>query len=174
MELKIDVAEVARQVLAERQPGEDIDEALLRVCKRMFGGSATAVFQALQGAVSAVANQDKISPESAIRNLAGGIASVSVTTQTTRSVSVESLDELPPDLRSEVEKALASGKSGSVVITKTVSGQGEVSPAAPVQREGTPGSRCAYCGYELASNLASCPQCGKAQKRSFWSRLFKT
>lgn len=44
MELNIGVAAVAKQALQERQPGEDLDEALLRVCKRMFGESAATRF----------------------------------------------------------------------------------------------------------------------------------
>lgn len=124
--------------------------------------------------MSAVAQQDNIAPETALRKIASGEAAVNVTTRTTttRKISVGSLGELPPDLRSEVEKALASGKSGSVVITKTMSGQRQVSPSTATKKEGISGNRCGYCGYGLAANLPSCPQCGKPQKRSFSSRLF--
>jgi hypothetical protein len=43
-EQKIDVAGVARHALAERQAGEDLDEALLRSCKNLYGEAGAMTF----------------------------------------------------------------------------------------------------------------------------------
>lgn len=173
-ELKIDVAAAARQALQERQPGEDLDEALLRSCKKLYGESGATTFQAVQNAVSAIAQRLNVDREKAVQQITEGKASISVVTRTqiTRNVSAGSLNDLPPEMRAEVEKALASGKSGEVVVTRTVGGRkGDLSHTLGPQTQ-TGMSRCENCGFEFPSDTLSCPQCGKSRKRSFWSRLF--
>lgn len=118
--LQIDVADVARQALRERQAGEDLDEALLRVCKRIYGESGLMAFQAIRKALESLAERNNVDAETALQQIADGRSPISVVTSviSTQKTVVGSLDELPSDLRAEVEKALAAGKSGQVVITK--------------------------------------------------------
>ena len=173
-ELKVDVATIARQVLQERQPGEDLDEALLRSCKKLYGEAGTVAFQAIQNAVAALAERNNVDREKALQQIMEGKSSISVVTRTqiTQKSSAGSLNDLPPDVRAEVEKALASGKSGEVVITKTVGGRKEGVPSVVGSQTQMVNNRCDYCGYKFPSDIASCPQCGRARKRSWWSRLF--
>ncbi len=173
-EMKIDLSAVARQAMQERQPGEDLDEALLRSCKKLYGESGTTAFLAVQNALRAVADRNKVDPEKALQQIMDGKSSVSVVTRTevTQKTSTGSLDDVPPEIRAEVEKALASGKNRNVVITRRIGGQREgVTSILDSQKQASTYS-CQNCGYEFSSDLLACPQCGKPKKRSFWSRLF--
>ena len=171
-ELKVDVAGVARGALAERRPEEDLDEAVLRSCKKLYGEAGVTAFQAVQSAATALAQRDDGDREKALRKMADGKASVNVVARMRiiQKGSTKSLDDLPPEMRAEVEKAIASGKSGKIVLNQTVNGDTEASGslAGPDSQM----TRCEKCGYEFPSGLPSCPQCGTEMKRSFWSRLF--
>jgi lipopolysaccharide biosynthesis regulator YciM len=164
-ELKIDAAAVGRQTLQERQPGEDLDEALLRSCKKLYGDSGTITFQAMESALTALAERTNVDRETALKQITEGQSSVRVATriQTTQKVSTTSLENLSPEMRAEVERALADGKSRTVFTTKTVS----------ARQQQTSMNRCASCGCEFPFEIATCPQCGKVRTRSFWSRLFR-
>jgi hypothetical protein len=171
-ELKIDVASVAREALTECRPGEDLDEAILRSCKKLYGESGVMAFQAVQSAVTALAQRDDGDREKALRGIAEGKASVNVVANihVSHNSATKSLDDLPPEMRAEVEKTLALGKSGKIVFRAAISKHS----AAPGSVDGSSSqmSRCAKCGYEFPSGLPSCPQCGTEKKQSFWSRLF--
>jgi hypothetical protein len=171
-ELKIDVAGVAREAIAERGPEEDLDEAILRSCKKLYGEAGVTAFQAVESAATALAQREDGDREKALRRIADGKGSVNVVARMriTQKGSTKSLDDLSPEMRSEVEKALASGKSGNIVITQAVNGN----MAAPGSLAGSSHqtNRCESCGIEFPSGLPSCPQCGAEKKRSFWSRLF--
>ena len=171
-ELTIDVASVARDAIAERKPEEDLDEAILRSCKRLYGEAGVTAFQAVQSAATALAQREDGDREKALRRIADGKASVNVVARMriTRKGSTKSLDDLSPEIRAEVEKALASGKSGNIVISQVVNGNKAVSGS--VAGSNSQMNRCESCGYEFTSGLPSCPQCGAEKKRSFWSRLF--
>jgi hypothetical protein len=54
-ELTIDVAVVAREAMGERRPEEDLDEAILRSCKKLYGEAGVTAFQAVQSAATALA-----------------------------------------------------------------------------------------------------------------------
>jgi hypothetical protein len=165
-EQQIDVAGVARQALVERQPGEDLDEALLRSCKKLYGEVGAMTFEAVQSAVTALAQHNKINWAEALQQIANGQAAVDVVTQTqvSHTVSMQSLDDLSPELRAQVEKALSSS-GANLVINRTSSGHG-------VNRSVTRSTNCQACGYEFHSAFSFCPQYGREKKRSFWSRLF--
>lgn len=171
-ELTIDVASIARDAIAEREPEEDLDEAILRSCKKLYGEAGVTAFQAVQGAATALAQREDGDREKALCGIADGKASVKVIARMriTQKGSTKSLDDLSPDLRAEVEKALASGKSGNIAIGQAVNGDTAVSGS--VAGSNSQMNRCDSCGYEFASGLPSCPQCGAEKKRSFWSRLF--
>jgi hypothetical protein len=86
---------------------------------------------------------------------------VSTSVHTTHKFTTSSMDALSPEMRAEVDRALAEGKS-KVVFTKTFSANKK-----PVGM-----NRCAGCGFEFPSEISTCPQCGKTVKSSFWARLF--
>jgi hypothetical protein len=157
--LSIDAAAVAREALQVRQPGEDIDEALLRACKKLYGESGMFAFQGIQGALGALAGRGNLDRESALKQMAGGQSGVqmriSTTIRTTEKTGAKSLDDLSPELRAKVEQAFAEGKGRVSVNSQT-----------------TATHRCGYCNFEFAADIATCPQCGRAVKTSFWSKLF--
>ena len=161
-ELKIDAAAAARETLQERQPGEDLDEALLRSCKKLYGESGMMAFQALQSAVASIAERANGDREAALKQIAEGKSSVRVSTSihTTHKFTTSSTGDLSPEMRAEVDKALAEGKS-KIVFTKTFS----------VNKKPAGMNRCAACGFEFPSEISTCPQCGKTARRSFWARL---
>ncbi len=171
-ELKIDVVSVAREALTERGPEEDLDEAILRSCKKLYGERGATAFQAVQSAATALAQRDDGDREKALRRIADGKASVNVVTRTriTQKGSTKSLDDLSPEMRAEVEKALALGKSGKIVLTQTANVNKETSGS--LAGSNSQMNRCEKCGYEFPSDLSSCPQCGTEKKHSFWSPVF--
>ena len=171
-ELKIDVAGVAREAMAERQPEEDLDEAILRSCKKLYGEAGVTAFQAVQSAATALAQREGGDREKALRHMADGNASVKVVARMriTQKGSTKSLDDLSPEMRADVEKALTSGKSGKIIIGQAVNGNKGLS--GTLTEANSQMNRCESCGYEFPSGLPSCPQCGTEKKRSFWSRLF--
>jgi phosphopantothenate synthetase len=115
-ELTIDVASVAREAMAERKPEEDLDEAILRSCKKLYGEAGVTAFQAVQSAATALAQREDGDREKALRRIADGKASVNVVTRMriTRSASTTFVNDLSSEMRAEVEKALASGTSGNI------------------------------------------------------------
>lgn len=171
-ELKIDVAGVAREAIAEREPEEDLDEAILRSCKKLYGEAGVTAFQAVQSAATAFAEHENGDREKALRRMADGAALVNIVARMRiiQKGSTKSLDDLAPEMRAEVEKALASGKSGNIVISQAVNGN--MAAAGSLVGSNRQMNRCESCGYEFPSGLPSCPQCGAEKKRSFWSRLF--
>ena len=124
-QLQIDLAAVTKEALRDRQPGEDLDEALLRICKDLYGTKGLTAFQSVRNAVEAYATQRNLGLESALQEIAGGSSASNVTTFS-KSFSMQktatSLDDLPPEMREQVQKVLESGKSGQVVLTRTISG----------------------------------------------------
>jgi hypothetical protein len=149
--LQIDAAAVAREALRQREPGEDLDEALLRACKKLHGDSGPVAFQALTSALGALTAQLKLEREAALQQIAGGGTSVRVSTtiRTTQKTSTKSMEELSPELRVKVEQAFAAGQN----------------------RAGAATHRCGYCDFEFPVDIATCPQCGRAVRRSLWSKL---
>ena len=171
-ELKIDVAGVAREAVAERRPEEDLDEAILRSCKKLYGEAGVTAFQAVQSAASALAQRENGDREKALRRMADGKASVNVVARVriTQNGATKTLDDLSPEMRAQVEKALASGKSEKIIISQALNGNNAASGS--LAGSSSQMNRCEKCGYEFPSALSSCPQCGAEKKRSFWSRLF--
>ena len=171
-ELTIDVASVAREAIAEREPEEDLDEAILRSCKKLYGEAGVTAFQAVQSAATALAQREDGDREKALRRIADRKVPVNVVARMriTRKGSTKSLDDLSPEMRAEVERALASGKGGDIVISQAVNGNTAVSGS--LAGSNSQMNRCESCGFEYPSGLRSCPQCGTEKRRSFWSRLF--
>ena len=128
-------------------------------------------FEAARHAIEALATQTHGSVESALRQVAEGKASVHVHTTirqvTTQNKSVRSLEDLPADIRAEVEKVLANGED-----TVSVQIAGPATPAAPPQAApAEPRNVCHGCGYHAPSSFDPCPMCGAKQRRSFFARL---
>ena len=119
-------------------------------------------FEAVQKCRDGAGPTQQDQPGGSVQQIANGQASVNVVTQThvTRTVSTQSLDDLSPELRAQVENALASS-GANVVISETAIGHNGVT------RSVAGSTRCQACGYEFHSALSSCPQCGREKKRSF-------
>ncbi len=131
-------------------------------------------FEAAHSATSAMAQHDGGNQENALSKIADGKSSVNVVARIriTQKGATKSLDDLPPEIRAEVEKAIASGKTGKIVLSQAVKGSKTASGSFAGANGQT--SRCEKCGCEFSSDLPSCPQCGTEKKRSFWSRLFSS
>ncbi len=177
-EKEIDIPAVARQTLQDRQPGEDLDETLLRACKHLYRDRGITVFEAVRDGVAAVAEAGKVDIDTALKQVAEGKASLRVRTVINKSVNFklpsQSLGMLSAEMRAEVEKAIASGKPGKVILsTKVVKKQKPYSVSSEAGQAAPQTYHCPSCGYESEIDFSSCPQCGKAKRRSLWSRLFK-
>ncbi|MBI4527298.1 MAG: hypothetical protein HY695_26180 [Deltaproteobacteria bacterium] len=174
-ELEIDVTAVGRKALQERQPEEDLEEALLRACKQVYGESSLMAFQAIQSGLRATAEHNQVDLETALQQMMTGQSSISVVTKTetiTTQKVLGSGDELSPEIQAMVEKALASGKSQEMVLTKTFGGEAQGRSSIVRSRRAEGVRQCANCGSKFSSVLSSCPQCRSPLQRSFWSRLF--
>ncbi len=124
-DLNIDVTAVAKEALRDRQPGEDLDESLLRTCKGLYGTSGLTAFQTVRNAVEAYATRRNLSIEGAVQEIAAGRSTVQITAFTktfSAQRTATSIDELPADMRERVQKMLESGKTSEIVITKTFTG----------------------------------------------------
>lgn len=172
--MEIDVAALAKRALQDRQPGEDLDESLLRACKQLYGDTGLMAFAAIRSGLSAIASTSKVDLEAALQQAASGHPSTHkmfvTTTETGSSRTLQPLESLPPEIREEVERSIAAGKtrtattSGHIVIRRSGSFS-EMSPAA------SQSSRCVNCGYERPADSLVCPQCGHVRQRSWWQRL---
>lgn len=160
-ELKIDLASVATQAMEDLQPGEDIDEALLRSCKKLYGESGIMAFQAIGSALTALVIKNDVDKETALQQLAAGEMPASITSSTetvTTETIVGSPYEIPPEIRKMAKEALASQKgqqAGTLAAGKSADTY-----------------CCENCGREFSIERATCPTCGRARKISLWSRLF--
>ena len=123
----IQLAPILREALAQVQPGEDFDEALLRALKSRHPADAAMLLPALSRLIADEAERRGGSKEDALRRLAeagpsseitlrsSGERSPTFTTTTeTRVVTLgdkkyQSLEELPPDVRRAVEAGLSRG-----------------------------------------------------------------
>jgi hypothetical protein len=129
---RIDLAPILRQALAARQPGEDLDGALLRALKARHPEHATSLFPALSRVIELESQRSSETTDQVAIRLAqkdsglhinfrtsgdpSGIpgdgafhASSSVTSTTVINIGgkeYHSLDEVPPDLRPMIERAV--------------------------------------------------------------------
>lgn len=187
----VDVAELAKAVLAERQPGEDLDTALQRICNRAYGdGQGPTVYKAVSAALGLAARIRHGDREAVLQQLADGHLGAGVHVNMNMKINVagktvHSLDELPPEMRERVERALAEqGTSIPLGPLTPAAGTEESGDSAGIITSALPGGagqetisagrtyQCQRCGYTAASPFQICPQCSLEQKRSFWARLF--
>jgi hypothetical protein len=124
----IQLAPILREALAQVQPGEDFDEALLRALKSRHPGEAAMLLPALSRLIADEAERRGGSKEEAVRRLAAAVPSAEITLRTsgqhsptftstteTRVVTLgdkryQSLEELPLDVRRAVEAGLSRGE----------------------------------------------------------------
>jgi len=124
----IQLAPILREALAQVQPGEDLDEALLRALKSRHPADAAMLLPALSRLIADEAQRRGGSKEEAVRRLAeaepsseitlrsSGERSPTFTTTTeTRVITLgdkkyQSLEELPPDVRRAVKAGLSRGE----------------------------------------------------------------
>lgn len=123
----LQVSPVLRDALASAKPGEDLDEAILRALKAHHPEQGTALLSALTRLVEIEMERTKETREQVIRRLAeadsgpevvmrssaGEPTRISTESQVIRIGDQEyhSLDDVPPHLRSVIERAKARGIS---------------------------------------------------------------
>jgi len=130
----IQLAPILRQALAQVQPGEDLDEALLRALKADRPAEAAMLLPAISRLIADEVDRHGGSREEAVRRLAEGASGGEITMRTSDGRSptfttitekrvimlgnkeFESLNELPPDVRRAVEAGLSYGQKPRVRV----------------------------------------------------------
>ena len=123
----LQVSPVLRDALSSARPGEDLDEAILRALKAYHPEQGTALLSALTRLVEIEMERTKETREQVIHRLAeadsgpqvamrysgGGPTRVNMESHVIRIGDQEyhSLDEVPPHLRSAIERAKTKGMS---------------------------------------------------------------
>ena len=123
----LQVSPVLRDALASARPGEDLDEAILRALKAHHPEQGTTLLSALTRLVEIEMERTKETREQVIRRLAEADSGPEVMVRQTGGqptrIDMEShvirigdqeyhsLDEVPPHLRSVIERAKAKGMS---------------------------------------------------------------
>ena len=177
MELEIDAKQLLRQALAEVQPGEDIDEAILRVCKKRYPDNYSEIFPEVFRMVDMLAENMDGSRLEIVRELAASEGSMSMTLHSTEVTETRTLtgepgkllDKLPPETRAKIARALASdGGSFRTDIEETRSSdKGVKKIERRVSRKTTSGSRKFFdckCGFLGLGEFDVCPKCGRKAK----------
>jgi len=110
----LDVAALLRQVLAEQQPGEDIEAALRRGVERDFPevtetlcrliGQQLDLWQRFRGVTRQEAAEQLAGAQSELEVRPGGTPEVHTSYQT--ELRVTNLEDLPPELRERVREQL--------------------------------------------------------------------
>jgi hypothetical protein len=156
-ELVIDVKGMAEDALRTRQPDEDLDEALLRAAKTRYGDRALEVFNALNAALDLQVKQSGKAREEALRDLAGPMiiarsaprivksfsfgkqpagSKGTVSRTFSFSTSAKSVDELPPEMRTDVAHALEEAahriETMEPATSVGVPDPNETTPASPI------------------------------------------
>ncbi len=124
--ISFNLAPMLRQALADTQPDEDFEEALLRALKVNYPEQASALLSACSRLIEIEAKRAGETKERTIRRLAetdsglkmnfrnAGLGPIQTSVQTTvvrvGDNEYHSLDEVPPDIRRAIEEQLASGK----------------------------------------------------------------
>lgn len=177
MELEIDAKQLLRQALTEVQPGEDIDEAILRVCKKRFPDNYSEIFPEVFQMVDMLAENLDGSREDVIRELANSEGSMSMTlhsaeiteTRTFTGEPKKLLDELSPELREKFRQALTSdgGDIQTDIEETQVSDKGVVKKERHITRQRISSSRKFFdckCGFLGIGEYEVCPKCGRKAK----------
>lgn len=128
--LDINIGEVVKKTLSIQQPAEDLDEALLRACKNLYSDKGMMVFQAFQHLLEGEVKRKGGNREEAFKRLETESVSMTlssevktVVTEISKEISpgmnysfrkaVGSLDDLPPEIRDEVNKLMEPGSKPS-------------------------------------------------------------
>jgi len=125
--LKVRIAPLLREALGSVQPGEDFDEALLRVLKLRHSDQATALLSAHSRLIELECERTGEDKSQTIRRLAESDPGPEIVLKTSgdqpRRTSMEtrtfrvgdkeyhSLEEMPPDLRRAVERGMAGKRT---------------------------------------------------------------
>jgi len=126
-DLKIRISPIIREALVSAQPGEDLDEALLRALKAHHSEQASMLLSALtrlieieakrtgedrQRTIARLAESDP-GPEIVLRTSGGQPQTTVTETRVIRIGDKEygSLEEVPPHMRRGIEQAMQKGKA---------------------------------------------------------------
>lgn len=159
MELQIDAKELLKQALAEAEPGEDIEEAVLRVCKKRYPEQYAEVFGDILRVFDMMADNTGESIEEILHDLVSSDNEMSITLHSDEVVETRTfsgdpdkvMKELPSDIRSKF-KGIFSSDPKVTKIEKTV-----------VRRTTSGGKQLVdcRCGYLGPPEDGHCPKCGR-------------
>ena len=159
MELEIDAKELLRHALSEVQPGEDVDEALLRVCKLRYPEAYAEVFPQILEMLELVTGNTGSSKLDMVRELVDSEGTMSLTMHSTEITETRSmvgapgrlLDQLPPVLQAKLSEATSEHQLHE-----------RSDPRAERRSLGLKryiNCRCGYTGP--AEDETRCPKCGR-------------
>ncbi len=147
---KVPLPELLRAALSTRQPGEDLDEALLRALKAEHPHEAVWLLSAANQMIELEMQSTGEDRDQVVQRLAAAESGPEVTVHTAGlgplRVSFEStvyrvggkeyhsLDELPPKIRQSIEAALPPGMRRAVGAAEA-EGQPELPGAGPAVRK---------------------------------------
>jgi rubrerythrin len=169
---KLDATVIARRTLEATQRGQDLDEALLHVCKELYGDDGVSAFEVFRRLLEAHERGRGVTRAQVLRQFATGNTkefwrNLPRAKAPGRSERVTSVDELPPELREQARHM----RPGEVVVLEHAV-TGGAAPEAQTQLPTAPGRFvCAACGFSASEPFDRCPQCGQERPRSFWRRL---
>ncbi|MFC1529884.1 hypothetical protein ACFL6R_04105 [Gemmatimonadota bacterium] len=159
MELRIDAKEILRRVLEVVEPGEDIDEAILRTCKQRYPDNFMEVFPALLEVIDLVSDNLESTGVDLIEELVSSEGSMTINLHTSDVVETKVIDgksgnilkDIPAGLR-EKFGSLLGDDAGTHTIEKTI-----------VRRTSSGGREMldCRCGYLGPTEDDRCPKCGK-------------
>ena len=159
MELRIDVKDILKRVLEVVEPGEDVDEAILRTCKQRYAESFMEVFPALLQVIDLAGEGMESTGVDLIRELVSSEGSMTINLSTSESVERELVDGAPKTIMKGLPAGLRR-KVGKLLDDETVSRSIERTVVRRTSSSGREMLDC-RCGYLGPAGDGRCPKCGK-------------
>jgi len=159
-EMDIDVKKICSEALKDLQPGEDIDEALIRVSKRIYGKDGSDVFATLDFFLNSPYTGTTKLEE--VKKMAKGKSSIKMIHQSKSSSSftVDGVDkgEVPKEILEKLPELFESGEF------KTEKKLLDMDPEK---------IRCSKCGHSNPTDTTKCIHCHSeiGKKKSFFDKL---
>ena len=146
--MRIEVSVVCRGVLSEGPTEADLDAAIERVCRRLYGRDAGVALRAVRHVVDVFAERGGKARMEAVRQLSEGRGTVETS-------SYRSLSEMPPELRERAAQMARSGKPARVERTVTSWSASSGEPPPPELLEALPGATVTKDGRVIVRQRGS-------------------
>ncbi|MFC1500201.1 hypothetical protein ACFL6T_04190 [Candidatus Zixiibacteriota bacterium] len=159
MELRIDVNELLEQVLNEAEPGEDVDEAIFRTCKKRYPDHFMEIFPALLQVVEQVEENVEGSGIEMIRNLVASDHTVTINLHTSDVIETRIIDGDAGEIVKDLPESLRK-KIGDLLKRDAVRQSTEKTVIRRTSLSGKEILDC-RCGFLGPADDERCPKCGR-------------